>query len=49
MRKFNVGLRKMELFGIDFVVGIPKWANFSDVEIIVDKFMDNLVTDSYKK
>jgi hypothetical protein len=44
LRKFNSSLKKLEHFGIEFLIGIPKWASYNDIISLVEKYITNLKT-----
>jgi len=31
LRKYNSALKKLEQFGMEFLIGIPRWASYNDI------------------
>jgi hypothetical protein len=42
LRKHNSSLKRLEQFGLEFLVGIPKWASYSDAIAIIERYIVNI-------
>lgn len=39
LRKYNQTLKNMEYFGNEYLIGIPKWASYSDIIILTERYI----------
>jgi hypothetical protein len=39
LRKYNAALKKLEHFGMEFLLNIPRWASFDDVIELVEVYL----------
>lgn len=41
-------MKKLEHFGIEFLIGIPRWASYNDIMVLVEKYLNNLKSKEAK-
>lgn len=44
LRKYNATLKRMEYFGTEFLIGIPRWATYNEIITLVERYIENLKT-----
>jgi hypothetical protein len=42
LRKYNSTLKRLDIFGLEMLVSIPKWATYEEVLKIVERYTENL-------
>lgn len=49
LRKYNGSLKRFEYFGLEFLIGIPKWASYNDLLAIIERYIANIKNRTAKR